>query len=169
MTWPSSSSPSAWNNIFRIEILNEGNIAHASIVFVHENVVFASVLVTKSYSISRLKTPPVGPGRALLTLCVHAVTSVVSSSATLSTVTHQVPLSIGFSGIRIPEWVAMPSSRGPSWPKDWNWVFLCLLHWQPSSLLLAPPGKSLSHNTYTMKAFKWMKCTVTTRWWLVIT
>ena len=41
--------------------------ALASIVFVHENVVVASVLVTKSYSISRLKTPPVGPGRVLLT------------------------------------------------------------------------------------------------------
>ena len=58
----------------------------------------------------------------------------------------------------------MPSSRGPSWPKDWTWVFLCLLHWQPSSLLLVLPGKTLSPNTYTIKAFKCMKCTATTRW-----
>ena len=29
----------------------------------------------------------------------------------------------GILQARILEWVAMPSSRGPSWPRDWNWVF----------------------------------------------
>ena len=28
----------------------------------------------------------------------------------------------GISQARIVEWVAMPSSRGSSWPKDWTWV-----------------------------------------------
>ena len=37
------------------------------------------------------------------------------------------------------EWVAMPSSRGPSQPR--NPHRLCLLHWQVGSLPLAPPGK----------------------------
>ena len=38
--------------------------------------------------------------------------------------------------------VAMPSSRASSWPRDWTWVSLCLLHWQADSLPLVPPGKS---------------------------
>ena len=33
-------------------------------------------------------------------------------------VTHQAPLSIGIFQARIPEWVAMPSSRVPSQPRD---------------------------------------------------
>ena len=32
---------------------------------------------------------------------------------------------------RILTWLAMPSSRGPSWPRDWNWVFCvsCIGRW----------------------------------------
>ena len=41
---------------------------------------------------------------------------------------------------RILEWVAMPSSRGSSQPRDQTWVSLSLLHWQVGSLPLAPPG-----------------------------
>ena len=41
-------------------------------------------------------------------------------------------------------WVAMPSSRGSSQPRDQTRVSLYLLHWQMSSLPLAPPGKPLS-------------------------
>ena len=33
--------------------------------------------------------------------------------------THQPPLSMGFSRL---EWVAIPSSRGSSWPRDSTWV-----------------------------------------------
>ena len=36
----------------------------------------------------------------------------------------------------ILEWVAMPSSRGPSWPRG----LTPFLHWQLGSLPLAPPG-----------------------------
>ena len=40
---------------------------------------------------------------------------------------------------RILEWVAMPSSRGSSQPRDRTWV--CLLHGQADSLTLEPTGK----------------------------
>ena len=39
------------------------------------------------------------------------------------TVAHQAPLSMGFLQARILEWVAMPSFRGSSWPRDQTWVF----------------------------------------------
>ena len=39
------------------------------------------------------------------------------------------------------EWVAMPSSRGSSRPRDWISASLRLLHRQVGSLPLAPPGK----------------------------
>ena len=41
---------------------------------------------------------------------------------------------------RILEWVAIPSSRGSSQPRDWTCISLSLLHWQAGSLSLAPPG-----------------------------
>ena len=40
---------------------------------------------------------------------------------------------------RTLEWVAMPSSRGSSWPRDQTSI--CLLCWQEGSLPLIPPGK----------------------------
>ena len=54
---------------------------------------------------------------------------------------------------RILEWVAMPSSRGSSLPRDQTGNLLHLLHWQAGSLPLAPlyfpwkkmKVKSLSH------------------------
>ena len=39
-------------------------------------------------------------------------------SATLWTVAHQAPLSMGILRAKILEWVAMPSFRGSSWPRD---------------------------------------------------
>ena len=44
----------------------------------------------------------------------------------------------GILQARILEWVAMPSSRGSSWPRN---LHLFLLHWQVSSLPPEPPGK----------------------------
>ena len=38
--------------------------------------------------------------------------------ATLWTVAHQAPLSMGISQARILQWAAMPSSRGSSQPRD---------------------------------------------------
>ena len=50
--------------------------------------------------------------------CVYLVTQVMSYSATPWTVAHQAPLSMGILQARILEWVAMPSSRGPSQPRN---------------------------------------------------
>ena len=43
---------------------------------------------------------------------------------------------------RILEWIAMPSSRGCSQPKDQTQVSLHLPHWQVSSVPLAAPEKT---------------------------
>ena len=47
----------------------------------------------------------------------------------------------GILQARILQWIAMPSSRGSSRPRDQTHYLLCLLHWQAGSLPLAPPGK----------------------------
>ena len=51
--------------------------------------------------------------------------------ATLRTVAHHVPLSMGFSRPRILEWVAMPSSRVSSQPRDRTCVSYvsCIAGW----------------------------------------
>ena len=54
---------------------------------------------------------------------VLVVLSCVRLFATLWTVAHQAPLSMGLLQARILESVAMPSSRGSSWPKDRTRVF----------------------------------------------
>ena len=61
--------------------------------------------------------------------------SCVLLCATLWTVARQAPLSMGILQARILEWVAMPYSRGSSWPRDQTHV-LCRLHWQAGSLPL---------------------------------
>ena len=50
----------------------------------------------------------------------------------------------GILQARILEWVAMPSSRGSSWTKGSKSHLLGLLHWQASSLPVAPPRKRWS-------------------------
>ena len=55
------------------------------------------------------------------------------------------PLGFSVHGIlqaRILEWVAMPSSRGSSPPKELNPISCHLLHWQAGSLPLEPSGKA---------------------------
>ena len=44
--------------------------------------------------------------------------SYVQLFATLWTIARQAPLSMGFSNTRILDWVAVPSSRGSSQPRD---------------------------------------------------
>ena len=46
----------------------------------------------------------------------------------------------GILRARILEWVAMPSSKGSSRPRDWTHIYL---HWQTGSLPLAAPRKPL--------------------------
>ena len=50
--------------------------------------------------------------------CCVLCHTVKSDSATLWTVAHQAPLSMGILQARILEWVAMLSSRGSSQPRD---------------------------------------------------
>ena len=60
--------------------------------------------------------------------------------ATLWTVAHQAPLSMGFS--RQEYWSGLPCPPPGDFPNTgWNPHLFCLLHWQSGSLPLAPPGK----------------------------
>ena len=49
--------------------------------------------------------------------------SIMSYSFIPWTVARQAPLSMGILQARILERVVMPSSRGSSWPRDWNHIF----------------------------------------------
>ena len=53
-------------------------------------------------------------------VCVRAKS--LRSRLTPWTVAHQAPLSMGFSRQRMLEWVAMPSCRRSSQPRDWTRV-----------------------------------------------
>ena len=56
------------------------------------------------------------------------------------------PLGSSVHGIlqaRTLEWVAMPSSKGPSQPRDRTCISCIYLHWQVGSLSLVPPGKPM--------------------------
>ena len=54
----------------------------------------------------------------LLLLLLLSRFSRVRLCATPETVAHQAPLSMGIVQARILEWVAMPSSKGSSQPRD---------------------------------------------------
>ena len=49
----------------------------------------------------------------------------------------------GILQARILEWVAMPSSKGSSPPRDQPSSLFCVRHWQAGSLPLASPGKPM--------------------------
>ena len=51
----------------------------------------------------------------------HVIRSVMSDSVTTWTIAHQALESMGFSRQK-KEWVAISSSRGSSWPRDWTQV-----------------------------------------------
>ena len=62
---------------------------------------------------------------------------------------------------RILEWIAMPSSRGSSWPRDQTCI--CLLHWQVDSLPPAPPGNPIInyfHQRNQLRFSFWLWCSV---------
>ena len=72
--------------------------------------------------------------------------------ATLWTVAHQAPLSMGFS--RQEYWSGLPCPPPGDLPDpDVGWIphLLCLLHWQVGSLSLAPPGKPERVHMYLIK------------------
>ena len=95
---------------------------------------------------------------------LHSRTSLFCPSSVLCLVTQLCPTLCdpmdcslpgscvhGILQARILEWVAMPSSRGSSLPKDRtpgsNSTLSHLLHWQAGSLPLAPPGRPQWHIT----------------------
>ena len=83
-------------------------------------------------------------------MCIHAKS--LQSCPTLCDPMDCSPPGSSIPGIlqaRILEWVAMPSSRGSSRPRDWT-ESLCLLHWRAGSLPLAPPGKPKLPNTLSL-------------------
>ena len=59
------------------------------------------------------------------------------------TVAHQVPPSMGILQARILEWVAMPSSRGSSQPRDRTQISRI----EADSLLSEPPGSVIPANS----------------------
>ena len=88
--------------------------------------------------------------------CVLSCCSRVWLFAILWTVAHQVPLSVGFSQAKVLEWVAVPSSRGSSWPRDWThisyvscigrWVLYPSATWEAlASLVSCKPLSSRIH------------------------
>ena len=67
--------------------------------------------------------------------CMLSCFSHVQLFAILWIVPHLAPLYMGSLQARILEWVALPSSRGSSQPRDWIQTM------QADSLLSEPPGK----------------------------
>ena len=69
---------------------------------------------------------PLGPGRSYICLLLLNVrVSVAQSCPTLCDPMDCSPPGFSVHGIlqaRTLEWVAMPFSRGSSWPTDWTWV-----------------------------------------------
>ena len=58
------------------------------------------------------------------------------------------PPDSSFRGIhqaRILEWVALPSSRGPSWPRDWTWVSLIVGRLSQQGSLIHGLFQTLEH------------------------
>ena len=81
----------------------------------------------------------------LLTMCVCRCMC-VQACLTLCDPMDCSPPGSSVHGIlpaRILEWIAMPSSRESSPPRDQTCVSYHLLHWQVDSLALGPPGKPI--------------------------
>ena len=70
-------------------------------------------------------------------VCV-CLLSCIQLFATPWTVACQAPLSIGILQTRILECVAISSSRGSSWPRDWICLSCVSSHWQAYELCLFP-------------------------------
>ena len=70
--------------------------------------------------------------------------------ATLWTIAHQAPLSMGFS--RLEYWSGMLCPPPGDVPiQGSNLPLLCLLHWQAGSLPLVPPRKPMEKSCFGIK------------------
>ena len=105
---------------------------------------------------------------------------VMSNSATWWTIAHQAPLSMEIPQVRTLEWVAMPSCRGSSQPRDRTQVspiaggFFTIWATRPLHRLRLSTmqntqdykGMHQSKNTYEsiLKCVMWLKCSCLTTW-----
>ena len=78
--------------------------------------------------------------------------------ATLWTIAHQAPFSMGILQARILEWAAMPSSRESSPPMVWTCVSYVSCSGRQVLLPLAPPGKPgfFSIGSKTVTTSNWL-------------
>ena len=82
--------------------------------------------------------------KSVMLACALSHFSHVWLFATLWTLAHQASLSVGFS--RQEYWSGLPCPSPGIFPtQELNSHLLRLLHWQASSLPLAPPGNPLNH------------------------
>ena len=90
----------------------------APTIFHHCQLVFSLLVM----NFQRNRTNEVHIYSVCVCVCIYAVCfvaqSVMSNSVIPWTVAHQAPLSMEILQARILEWVAMPSSRGSSQPRD---------------------------------------------------
>ena len=95
---------------------------------------------------------------AFVTQCMHAK-SLQSCPTLCDPVDCSQPGSSvhGFLQARILEWIAMPSSRGSSRPRNWTHVSLYLVHWQAGSWPLAPPGNPSEEEQKTDSLIIWAR------------
>ena len=97
----------------------------------------------KEYSALQMKTKKTAQClHRFSTITMHA--EMLQSYLTLCDPTHCTLPGSSVHGIlqaRILEWVALPSSRGSSQPRDRTHIFHIHLHWQAGSLPLALPAK----------------------------
>ena len=114
-----------------------------------------NILIMMGFSEAQILEKPHQPGHDtesfLFSVCCAKL---LQSCPTVCDPTDCSPPGSSVHGILqagILEWLAMPSSRGSSWPR--NLSFLGLLHWQAVSLPLDPAGKfsvvlCLTQNSY---------------------
>ena len=97
------------------------------------------------------------------------VLSHVRFFATLWTVAFQAPLSTGILQARILEWVAMPSSRGSSQPRDLSnpGIELRSPTLQLDSLPSEPPGKSKNTGADNLSLLQGIFLTQESNWGLL--
>ena len=84
-------------------------------------------------------------------VCLHIYACMLSrfshvqlfGHATLWTVAHQIPLSVGFFRQEYQSGLSYPPPGESSQPRDRTCTSYSLLHWQPSSLPLVPLRKPL--------------------------
>ena len=67
------------------------------------------------------------------------------------TVAHQAPLSMGILQARLPEWVAISSSRGPSQPRDRTRICISCVFCIGGFFTTEPRGKSTAHQHHLQK------------------